>query len=283
MTSFLRPPALPAEELLLLLREWCPEAEVARAATDTGVDVVGVRVPSERARDVWETGRRRHGETGWWPYVTSASPERVAEYHARRGCDAAEWERAVGEAVCQDHDARAASVVVSVFRWSTQGLPFDDEDFQSWRDDYDPDRLAPLLGPAVVGPRLGVPRWAIGSSAISSGMRWINLVAARGGYEVPVLLPHLYSNPNWFGHGDRCLTPLDDAALLRRWQEQWGAQLFFATGPYLELVVDRPPLDPQGAAQATTELFAYCDDTVQNLVGTGDGMARSTMWSLWWD
>ncbi|MFD3537093.1 DUF4253 domain-containing protein [Streptomyces sp. NPDC058664] len=191
--------------------------------------------------------------------------------------------RSAAEAVRQDHDARAASVVVSSFRWSTQGLPFDDEDFQGWRDDYDPDRLAPLLGPAVVGPRLGVPRWAIDRSISFSGMRWINFVAARGGYEVPVLLPCLYNNQNWFGHGGRFLTPLDDAALLRRWQEQWGAQLFFATGPYLELVVDRPPLDPQGAAQATTELFAYCGDTVQDAIRTGDGMARSTMWSLWWD
>ncbi|MFJ5829462.1 DUF4253 domain-containing protein [Streptomyces sp. NPDC093089] len=50
-----------------------------------------------------------------------------------------------------------------------------------------------------------------------------------------------------------------------------------------ELVVDRPPLDPRGAAQAAAELHAYCLDTVQDPVETGDTMVRSTMWSLWWD
>ncbi|WP_449473278.1 DUF4253 domain-containing protein [Streptomyces tanashiensis] len=283
MTPFLRPPALPADDLVRLLQECCPEAEIAWAMTGRGVDIVGARVPVERVWDLWEIGRRRHGETGWWPYVTSASPGGEAVYQDKRGCDTAEWERSVTEVVLQDHDARAASVVVSNFRWSTTGLPFDDEDFLGWRDEYDPDRLAPLLRPAVVGPMLGVPRWATDRGESRAGMRWVNFVAARGGYELPVLLPYLYANPNWFGHGSRCLTPLDDAALLRRWQEQWGAELFFATGPYLELVVDRPPLDPQGAAQAAIELFAYCGDTVQDAVSAGNGMARSTMWSLWWD
>ncbi|MFC9700032.1 DUF4253 domain-containing protein [Streptomyces sp. NPDC056943] len=108
----------------------------------------------------------------------------------------------------------------------------------------------------------------------------MHFVAARGGYEVPVLLPFVYTTWNWSGYGNRGLTPLDASALLRRWHEQWGAELFFAMGPYLELVVDRPPLDPRGAAQAAAELHPYCIDTVQDPVETGDTMARSTMWSL---
>ncbi|GGS23641.1 hypothetical protein Snoj_20060 [Streptomyces nojiriensis] len=79
---------------------------------------------------------------------------------------------------------------------------------------------------------------------------------------MPVVLPRLIGTGKWFGYGDRVLTPADDAALLRRRQEQWGAELFLAHGACLELAVDRPPLDPRAA---------------------GDGMVRSTMWSLWWD
>ncbi|MEU3604117.1 DUF4253 domain-containing protein [Streptomyces sp. NPDC035033] len=228
-------------------------------------------------------GRDGNGRTGWWPCVTTASPKGEAACDDEAGHDPAEWQRSVREAVRQDHDARAASVVVSGFRRSTAELAFGDEDFEGWRDDHDPDRLAPLLGPAVVGATPGTPRWATDGSAPSSGTRWVDFVVARGGYEVPVLLPCLYDTMNWFGHGGRSLTPLDDAALLRRWQERWGAQLFFATGPYLELVVDRPPLDPRDAAQATTELLACCGDTVQDAITAGDGMVRSTMWSLWWD
>ncbi|MFD4241030.1 DUF4253 domain-containing protein [Streptomyces sp. NPDC058525] len=57
----------------------------------------------------------------------------------------------------------------------------------------------------------------------------------------------------------------------------------FARGAYLELVVDRPPLTPRAAAQAATELTGFCSDTVQDPQIAGDAMARSTVWSLWWD
>ncbi|WP_078906821.1 DUF4253 domain-containing protein [Streptomyces sp. NRRL S-378] len=52
--------------------------------------------------------------------------------------------------------------------------------------------------------------------------------------------------------------------MLRRWHEQWGAEVFLAQGTYLVLVGDRPPLDPRAAAQAATELLGYCDDTVED-------------------
>ncbi|MFB7516397.1 DUF4253 domain-containing protein [Streptomyces sp. NPDC056144] len=291
MTTFLRPfapptlPGLPADDLARLLREWWPGADIERAVTGTGVEIVGVRVPAERALDAWELGRRAHGETGWWPYATSASPCGEARYQDEADLDPAAWQRTVAELAVQDHDALAASVVVSSFRWSVGGLPADDEDFLAWRDDYEPDRLAPLLAPSVAEPARVPPKWGTTQTGreYRVSTRWVNFVTVRGGYELPVLLPYLYNNMNWFGHDGRSLTRLDDAALLRRWQEQWGAHLFFATGPYLELVVDRPPLDPRGAAQAATELYAYCGDTVQDAVQAGNGMARSTVWSLWWD
>ncbi|MFD8010839.1 DUF4253 domain-containing protein [Streptomyces sp. NPDC058955] len=66
-------------------------------------------------------------------------------------------------------------------------------------------------------------------------------------------------------------------------RQQWGAEFFCAEGSYLELAVDLPPLDPRGAAQAAAELRAYGHDAVHDPVKTGDTMARSTMWSLWWD
>jgi hypothetical protein len=161
----------------------------------------------------------------------------------------------------------------------------DVEDQEGWRDDYDPDRLAPRLAPALSQPLPGDSRWGTGDRDVFWGRprRWINFVPARGGYEVPVVLPRLIGTGNWFGYGDRVLTPVDDAALLRRWHEQWGAELFLAQGAYLELVVDRPPLGPRAAAQAATELMGYCDDTVQDPRSAGDGMVRSSVWSLWWD
>ncbi|MFD0151108.1 DUF4253 domain-containing protein [Streptomyces sp. NPDC055721] len=261
-----------------------PAAEVERAVTAAGVEVLGVRVPRERAREVWEEWRGRHSETGWWPYITLSSPTGMAEGRRESGRDAGVLEQWVGEAVCQDHDARAASILVSACRWAVEEVANVDDDLDLWRSDYDPARLAPLLAPPVERPLRGVSQWATGTrDFFEKDLRWVHFVAARGGYEVPVLLPFVYTTWNWSGYGNRGLTPLDASALLPRWHEQWGAELFFAMGPYLELVVDRPPLDPRGAAQAAAELHAYCADTVQDPVETGDTMARSTMWSLWWD
>ncbi|MFB7355989.1 DUF4253 domain-containing protein [Streptomyces gardneri] len=252
--------------------------------TAAGVDVVGVCVPRERTREVWEEWRGRHGKTGWWPYVTLDSPTQMARGRRESRRDVWVVEELVGDAVSQDHDARAASMLVSACRWAVEEVANVDDDLESWRADYDPARLAPSLAPAVEQPQQGVSQWATDPRAfLRQDSRWVHFVAVRGSYEVPVLLPSVYGTWNWCGYGDRCLTPLDHSAILRRWHEQWGAELFFAMGSYLELVVDRPPLDPQGAAQAAAELHAYCLDTVHDPVETGDTMARSTMWSLWWD
>ncbi|MFG2984883.1 DUF4253 domain-containing protein [Streptomyces sp. NPDC048258] len=283
MSTFLHQPRLSADELFRTLRARFPGANLERTTTAAGVEVIGVSVARNRVRAVWDEWRGRHGETGWWPYVTRLSPDDVAVTGGRDRVDAAALEELMSGVVCQDHDALAASVTVSGFRWSAEGG--DEEDAEEWRDAYDPDRLAPELGPALAQPLPGVSRWGTGDRDVfrTHGRRWLNFVPARGGYELPVLLPWLIGTGNWSGYGDRILSLADDAAVLRRWHEQWGAEVFLAQGAYLELVVDRPPLEPRAAAQVVTELLGYCRDVVGDPRGVGDGMARSTMWSLWWD
>ncbi|MFK0252071.1 DUF4253 domain-containing protein [Streptomyces sp. NPDC090445] len=283
MSSLLHRPRLDADGLVRALRARLPQVGPQRATTAAGVEVIGVSVARDRVREVWDEWRGRHGETGWWPFVTLLSPDALARSSRHSGVDAAALEDLMAEVLRQDHDARAASVVVSALRWSA----WEDsgEDREEWCDDYDPDRLAPRLGPQLAEPLPGVSRWGCGDRDVFRGRnrRWLNFVAVRGGHEVPVVLPYVIGTGNWCGYGDRFLTPADDAALLRRWHEQWGAGLFLAQGAYLELVVDRPPLDPRGAAQAATELMGYCRDTVQAPRSAGDGMVRSSVWSLWWD
>ncbi|MFI1815178.1 DUF4253 domain-containing protein [Streptomyces sp. NPDC020422] len=283
-SSFLRQPELPSDAFLRALRARLPHEAVERAVMPSGVEVIGVSVARGKVFAVWDEWRKRHGETGWWPYVTLQSPDDLARSRRQEDVDEV-VERWVAEVACQDHDARAASVVLSSFRWSMDCAAGDEEDQEGWRDDYDPDRLAPQLAPARAEPLPGVSRWGTGDrdSFWGQSQRWINFVPVRGGYEVPAVLPHLYGTCNWFGYDGRVLTPADDAALLRRWHEQWGAELFLAQGPYLELVVDRPPLDPRDAARATSELQGYCSDTVQRPQHDGDTWLRSTVWSLWWD
>ncbi|MFI0967757.1 DUF4253 domain-containing protein [Streptomyces sp. NPDC021080] len=282
MNTFLHQPRLAADDLFSALRVLFPQTQPMRSTTTAGVEVVSVLVASDRVRDVWDEWRGKHGETGWWPYVSLISPEGLTS----GGClhedvDAAVLENMVAEVVRQDHDARAASIVVSSFLWSADHAYLEEGELEEWLDDYDPDRLAPRLSPAIAEPLPGVSRWVAEdpNSWYWRDQRWLHFVPARGGYEVPVMLPGLIGT----GNGTHYLPPVDDAALLRRWHEQWGAELYFASGSYLELVVDRPPLDPRSAAQAATELTGYCEDTVEDPRAAGDGMVRSTMWTLWWD
>ncbi|MGW6732014.1 DUF4253 domain-containing protein [Streptomyces sp. NPDC055013] len=282
MNTFLHQPRLTSDELFSALRVVFPQTPPTRSTTTAGVEVVSVPVAPDRVRDVWDEWRGKHGETGWWPYVSRMSPEGLTSGGPLyEGVDAAVLENLVAEVVCQDHDARTASIVVSSFLWTTDPAYLEEGELEEWLDDYDPDRLAPRLSPAIAEPLPGTSRCAPEdpNAWFGGGQRWLHFVPARGGYEVPVMLPGLIAT----GNGAYYLTPADDAALLRRWHEQWGAELFFAMGSHLELVVDRPPLDPRSAAQAATELMGYCDDTVEDARAAGDGMVRSTMWSLWWD
>ncbi|WP_406482342.1 DUF4253 domain-containing protein [Streptomyces sp. NBC_01615] len=282
MSMFLHQPHLAADDLFSALRVLFPQTQPMRSTTTAGVEVVGVLVASDRVRDVWDEWRGKHGETGWWPYVSRMSPEALTSGGLLwEGVDAAVLENMVAEVVCQDHDARAASIVVSSFLGSTDPAYLAEGELEEWLDDYDPDRLAPRLSPAIAEPLPGTSRWVPEDPNTWYGRSqwWLHFVPARGGYEVPVMLPGLIRT----GNGTHYLPSADDAALLRRWHEQWGAELYFASGSYLELVIDRPPLDPRSAAQAATELMGYCEDTVEDPRAAGDGMVRSTTWTLWWD
>jgi len=113
-------------------------------------------------------------------------------------------------------------------------------------------------------------------------------VPAAAGYEVAVLVPGLIAPANWFGgptHPDY-LTPAEHLGVLRHWEHQHGAQLYYPGGSYLELIVDDPPRDPDAVARCTVEQMAYCRDFHQFL-GDADDVARfqvpADIWIFWWD
>lgn len=108
----------------------------------SGVVVIGVSVARDRVREVWDEWRRSHGETGWWPYVTLHSPEGLARSRRFEGAD--------------------STTVEELVRWSMECAFDDEDDREGWRDDYDPDRLARQLGPALAEPLPGVSRWGTG-------------------------------------------------------------------------------------------------------------------------
>lgn len=76
-------------------------------------------------------------------------------------------------------------------------------------------------------------------------------------------------------------------AVLRHWQERYGAELVTLTGDQLELLVVRPPRDPATMVQVAVELLGYCPDL--HVLGTGtvavlaNEVVPHRRWSFWWD
>ncbi|MFE7528449.1 DUF4253 domain-containing protein [Kitasatospora sp. NPDC057542] len=110
------------------------------------------------------------------------------------------------------------------------------------------------------------------------GLR-IGLVRADGGAEA--LAACGWNGTN--GHGDSG----EIAAVLRSWQQRFGARVVQVGTASLELSVAAPPVGPGEALLVAAEHVAFCPDSLsqhgegladyaEELVGTGN-------WGFWWD
>uniref|UniRef100_UPI001CCFB43F DUF4253 domain-containing protein n=1 Tax=Streptomyces sp. LS1784 TaxID=2851533 RepID=UPI001CCFB43F len=110
------------------------------------------------------------------------------------------------------------------------------------------------------------------------GLR-IGLVRADGGAEA--LAACGWNGTN--GHGDSG----EIAAVLRSWQQRFGARVVQVGTASLELSVAAPPVGPGEALLVAAEHVAFCPDNLsqhgegladyaEELVGTGN-------WGFWWD
>jgi Domain of unknown function (DUF4253) len=76
-------------------------------------------------------------------------------------------------------------------------------------------------------------------------------------------------------------------AVLRGWQERYGAELVTLARDHMELLVGRPPRDPATMVQVAVELLRYCPDL--DVLGAGmvtvlaNEVVPCRRWSLWWD
>lgn len=90
-----------------------------------------------------------------------------------------------------------------------------------------------------------------------------------------------------FGAWNDCPPPHVHVALARDWALQYGARLIVNTNDVLEFEVERPPATDE-AAMALAELhWSYCNDTVDQGVGSLEALAHTLkngrFWYFWWD
>jgi Domain of unknown function (DUF4253) len=105
------------------------------------------------------------------------------------------------------------------------------------------------------------------------------LVPTTQSWQVPLLVG--------YGGYNACPYPEEHAAVLRRWEQQYGAKMA-AMGPdYLELVVEQPPTTRGAAIALAAEQYAYCPDIVDQGTGTIEELAaalyQGSTWYFWWD
>lgn len=104
------------------------------------------------------------------------------------------------------------------------------------------------------------------------------LVQASESYELPIIL-------RYGGSGNSPGTA-EHAAVIKRWQEQYGAEIFGISSSTLDCLVSKPPLERSAALILARELSAYCPDMidpVEGLKAYAQDLVGETLWSFWWE
>jgi Domain of unknown function (DUF4253) len=175
--------------------------------------------PRQEPFDSWRRLRAAHAQTGLWPFLVG--PDRKEE---DRQAISELWYDAATE-----HDPTAV----------TRGLALDLEAFfaQHTAELEIPDPATLTVDPAALAAADQEPQFAF-----SSRDTVIGLIPARHGWEVPGLL-------SWQGAVNYDLDGAHHVAVLRSWQERYGAELVTLTRDHIELLVGRPPRDPATMVQ----------------------------------
>jgi hypothetical protein len=98
-------------------------------------------------------------------------------------------------------------------------------------------------------------------------------------WEVPAYLS--------FGAWNDCPAPEEHVALLRYWQEKYGADVITLSNDVIECTVSRPPTEREQALALAWEQFVYCSDIVfqgtQTLSVLAATLCGGETWYFWWD
>lgn len=107
----------------------------------------------------------------------------------------------------------------------------------------------------------------------------IALIPTGDSWKVPCYLK--------FGGWNECPFPAEHAAVMRRWQAKYGAEVVTITQDTVEMRVEHPPMSRDEALALAREQFVYCADIVSQGTQTIDALAASLLdaptWFFWWD
>ncbi|GAA3395193.1 DUF4253 domain-containing protein [Cryptosporangium minutisporangium] len=224
------------------------------------------------AADAWTVLRAAHARTGLWPLLLSGLSEDEPDRPWASGeldptmvtsepgaHDAEELLAGWWAAYTPDDDSQSAATAPFGTRWPGLAPPGVDQD--------DPDdaaaEVAYILADADVltEPRLG-------------------LVPSRRGADAPAAL-------GWGGPLNYENDTAQFSAVLRSWEDRFGARLVGLGFDTLLLSVAAPPTDHDHALRVAAEHFAFCPDNIWQGAGSLEQYAADltgvSVWRFWWD
>ncbi len=108
---------------------------------------------------------------------------------------------------------------------------------------------------------------------------YMGLVPATTSWQLPAFLH--------FGDWNYCPPPEEHAAVLKRWQEKYQAEVVGITHDIIELRVGDPPRSREQALVLACEQYSYAHDIVAQGVDRIAVLAamllNGSTWGFWWD
>jgi Domain of unknown function (DUF4253) len=158
-------------------------------------------------------------------------------------------------------------------------------------DDDDPEQLAELAPFSMRFPGLAPPQDTELSQA-DLDRALDSVKPARLGL-VPAPRPaDVLGLVGFHGTGNRYDTPAQLSAVLRSWEDRFGAMLLEVGYSHIRLLVRRPPRTQPAAQAAAAEIWAMCDEfwtrplsprALTTVTEIADYIAGAPFWTLWLD
>jgi len=267
-------------------------ARSGRLPSDLDATVGGVRLPSgraivpdpsfgdtddptpvmwmttERVADVgalWRSISGGFAEHGLWPLVLGSldgegqSPWRDGELDPAGSSDPAEFD---------------ADEVLEA--WWKQSVPSEEEDDDAFAN------LSPFgrRFPGLAAASASSPEMGVLDAGITGRSGYLGLVAVTRPADVLAVLGWQGPINHFHDMGMLC-------AVLRSWEERFGAYLIEVGFDTITLAVTRAVVTEQHATAIAAEHFASCSDCIHQGSGSIEehaaGLVGASTWSFWWD
>ena len=256
-----------------------PAGKRIRAEYGSGEPVAWVSLrPVPDTGRVWAALSGVHQETGLVPFLLSG-----LDGSARRPWDDQEFDEPADVAELELLDA--ASVLQEMWEGTAYEVGYEDADEED-EDEGVVEMRAPFskLFPGLApGEDAALGQDQIDDVLGSLGAARIGLVPADRPADVLPLI-------GWSGAVNREASALPVAAVLRSWEERFGARLLEVGFAEIRLLVERPPRSFEAAQRLAAEQFAFCDEcTLGGKVGLSEvstitaGLVNAPIWGFWWD